>query len=377
MGRSFRATAKRYQKAVSTVAYWVRRAGARALGKVDWDDRARGNPRPRRTPAAMVRRILQVRQWLRTRSALGECGAAAIFRSLRERGLVPPCVRTIARILAAHHVVRARRVRRAPPPPAWYLPEVSCARAELDLFDLVEGIALGSRRSCDVFTAISQWGGLCHAEVLTPGATTDAVLVALRQHWRKWGRPQFAQFDNAAVFQGSHGHPAHLGRVVHFCLCAGVTVVFVPPRETGCQAKIESFNNLWQQKVWQRWHYRDFTQLRRRSDAFVRAHRHRHATRIEAAPQRQHSAGPVARDVTHGRVIMLRRADDHARVSAFGRCWQLPPNWANRLTRCDWSLREGTLNIFGLRKHDPQSQPLLLVRPLHLRLTPWHSTPRP
>jgi hypothetical protein len=35
-----------------------------------------------------------------------------------------------------------RRVRRLPPPRGWYLPEVAQDRAELDSFDIIEGLAL-------------------------------------------------------------------------------------------------------------------------------------------------------------------------------------------------------------------------------------------
>ena len=98
----------------------------------------------------------------------------------------------------------------------------------------------------------------------------------MAEHWSAHGRPDFAQFDNDTRFQGSHAHPNRLGRVVHLCLCLGVIPVFAPPRETGFQAHIESFNHRWQQKVWHRWRHPHLRALQQRSRAYIGAHRQRH-----------------------------------------------------------------------------------------------------
>jgi hypothetical protein len=292
------------------------------------------------------------------------------------RGNVVPCVRTIARVLARHGVVRIRRVRRPPPPPGWYLPDLASGRAELDAFDFVEGLAFSEGRGFDALTAISLWGSLAGVSVLVPGKCLPLTLAAMAEHWQACDLPAFVQFDNDSIFQGSHGHPTHLGRVVHFCLCLGVVPIFTPPRETGFQNKLESFNALWQDKVWHRHRHRDYAQLRVRNTAFLKAHRCKHAAQFETAPARRKFSGAIPQTTTTGRVIWLRRADARGLLQLSGRSFHLPTGWAHRLLRCEWQMELRQLTVFGLHRRQPENQPLLLRTPLIVKLTPWSSPPR-
>src|SRR5260370_538114 len=110
-------------------------------------------------------------------------------------------------------------------------------------------IALEGGLGVEVRNAVSLHGGL-------PGAwpqrlvSATSTVEALLQHWREFGLPAYAQFDNDTIFQGSHSGRDSLGRVIRICLQLGVTPVFAPPREPGFQAAIENFNGRWQAKVW-------------------------------------------------------------------------------------------------------------------------------
>lgn len=375
-GWSVRAVARRFNKSPGAVRKWVRRADGRRLDRVDWSDRPAGNPRPRRTSAAQEAAILRLRRWLHFRSALGECGAQAIHRALIARGSIAPCVRTIARVLARHGVVRVRRVRRPPPPPGWHLPEVAAAQAELDVCDFVEGLTFSRQRSFDVLTAISLWGHRASAQLIRPRKHLRGTQRALLQRWRRWGLPTYVQFDNDSIFQGSHGHRAHLGRIVHLCLCLNVVPVFAPPREQGFQNQIESFNSLWQFKAWHRRPHRDASHLHQRSDAFLRAYHDKHHARLETAPLRHAFPAQVPRQPTAQRVIFLRRADARGTVTIAGRSFRLPTGYAHRLVRAEWRLDLAQLSFFGLHRSSPAHQPLLRQRSLHLSITPWFSVPR-
>jgi hypothetical protein len=61
--------------------------------------------------------------------------------------------------------------------------------------------------------------------------------------------PRYAPFDNDMIFQGTHRYADALGRVTRACLSLGVVPVFVPPREMGFQATMESYNGWWQARV--------------------------------------------------------------------------------------------------------------------------------
>jgi hypothetical protein len=317
-----------------------------------------------------------MRRELRERSALGEYGAAAIRIGLTRSHAVLPCERTIHRILARHGLVTRRRTRYPAPPPGWYLPKLSSREYELDAFDFVEGFALARGRHFDAFTGISLWGNLAMCAILGHGATLPTSLHAIEQHWLEHGCPYYAQLDNDSIFQGSHGHVGCLGRFVHGCLCLGVTPVFTPPRETGFQAKIEAFNRRWQDAVWRRFHFRSYPQLQCATDRFIAAHRQAHAVALERGMRQPAHPLCEAREPQRARVIFLRRADAHGHLELLRQQFQLPPAWQHRLVRCEIDLHRQHVSCFGLRRRQPDHQPLLLNSPIRATLTPWHSPSR-
>lgn len=363
-----RSVARRFGVALATVQFWRRRAGRRRLGAVDWDDRPGGCRSPaNRTPGETEELVLTLRRELRDVSVLGECGAAAIRAALSERGVAAsPSMRTIGRILERRGALDGnRRVRRPPPPRGWYLPEVAAGTAELDSFDAVEGLVIRGGTDVEVFNGISLHGGLV-LSVPTRGMTAAGAVKTLIDHWREFGLPGFAQFDNDTRFQGAHQWADAFGRVTRLCLQLGVVPVFVPPRETGFQAAIESYNGRWQTKVWSRFEHASLPDLRRRSTLYTDALRRRAAARIESAPARRPFPADWRFDLGRplaGMVIFLRRTDARGRVSALGRTFEVDRNWTHRLVRCEFELDAGTTRFFALRRRDPAVQPLLSEQP--------------
>jgi len=265
-GASMRAVARAHDVRLFTVQWWCRRAGNLSLDHVDWSDRSPIPRRVHRTESAVEDLVLGLRRELKETSDLGEYGARVIHRALVARGhALVPSVRTIGRILERRGALDAgRRIRRTPPPPGWYLPEVAVGRAELDSFDTIEGLALEGGIRLEVLNVVSLHGGL-------PGAwphtlvTAKTAVEALVEHWREFGRPAYAQFDNDTIFQGAHQHRDSIGRVMRTCLRLDVIPVFVPPQESGFQAAIENFNGRWQAKVWARFYHDSLADLQERS----------------------------------------------------------------------------------------------------------------
>lgn len=362
-GASIRQVAKRCQVARSTVRAWVQRAGRQRLDRVDFSDRVPGRRQAiNRSAPETEQRVLLIRRALKEESALGEFGAEAIHRELRQSLTPPiPSVRTIGRILERRGALDGRRRQRRPaPPPGWYLPKLPAAHAELDSFDVIEGLVLEGRRSVEVLTAVSLHGGLVEA---WPKAamTAKAVVAALVGHWKRFGLPTYAQFDNDTIFQGPHQHRDTIGRVSRLCLTLGVIPVFAPPQETGFQAAIENFNGRWQAKVWNRFHFPSRAALRAQSAKFVTAHRRRSAARQDTAPTRQ----PWPKEWTlnlqrlSGRMVYLRRTSDTGSASLLGHTFRVDPQWPHRLVRAELDLDHHRIRFYALRRRDPHHQPLL------------------
>jgi hypothetical protein len=298
-----------------------------------------------------------LRQQLHRRDPLGYIGALAIRRRLLEEKLVDvPSARTINRILRRWGVLPQKRQRRPAPPPGWYLPILARGKAELDQIDFVEGLCLRSRGEIEVLTSISLWGKLAAA---WPGKACwhiPQMLPALEAHWQQCGAPNFLQMDNDTRFIGSPRAPGRLGRTARFCLKAGVVPVFAPPRETGFQASIESFNGLWQTKVWRRFRHPNLRKLQGRSADFISAHRAYRVRATEGAPTRN----AIMRHADT--VIFLRRSDAQGRVSVLGRTVKVGLAWSHRLVRCELIVSKNIVNCYALRRREPKYQPLLCSR---------------
>jgi putative transposase len=364
-GQSLRAVAHRFGVSVSTVAYWVGRASGQRLDRVDWRDRSRAPKRTRRTDTTSEDLVLRVRRELRLTSDLGAFGAQAIRQALQEQGRRDiPSLRTINRILRRRGALDGhQRLRRPPPPRGWYLPALAAAKAELDSFDIVEGLVIKDGPQVEIFNGVSLHGGLPASWPVLAPVTAKFVVQALLEHWREVGLPRYAQFDNDMIFQGTHRYPDALGRVIRACLSLGVVPVFVPPNEMGFQAAIESYNGWWQAKVWARFQHAALKVLQQRSGRHVAALRQHRAARIEAAPQRQ--AFPVTwkldlQAAPRGRLIYLRRTDGQGRVDVLGQRWQVPQTWPHRLVRAEVDLNGNKIRFYTLRRREPKRQPLVL-----------------
>jgi hypothetical protein len=232
----------------------------------------------------------------------------------------------------------------------------------LDSFDIVEGLVIQHGPQIEVLNAISLHGGLVGSwptTLVTAKLTVDKLL----EHWRQCGLPGYAQFDNDTIFQGGHHGRDVISRVVRTCLRLSVTPVFAPPRESGFQAAIESFNARWQAKVWARFHHASLAAPQERSRRYVNAYRQRAAQRIEAAPQRRAFPLEWHQDLqahSQGLIVFLRRTSDKGSVSLLGRTFHVEALWLHRLVRCEVDLTGEAICFYALRRRAPENQPLLV-----------------
>lgn len=378
-GQAQRAVARRFGIGLGHLQYWLARTQGQRLDRVDWSDQSNA-PRAhgRQTQDRVQRRVLALRRELR-QGDLGFVGAQAIQDALRaerpDRRL--PSLRTIGRILKRHGALDAvRRVRRSAPPAGWYLPDVAAGQAELDAFDVIEDLPLEGGPRLDALTTRALWGSVCGAWV---SATLRArwLCARLETHWRVHGCPAYAQFDNDSRFQGTHTHPDVLGQVIRCCLSLGVTPVFAPPREHGPQNLNESFNHLWQQKVWHRFHHAHMVAFQASSDRFVAAYRRRRAAREDRAPARRPFPKRWQLDLhqrPRGTVIYLRRTDESGAIRVLGHRLEVDAQWVHRLVRAEVDLDAQQIRCYRLRRRAPDEQPLVRTIPYVFPKKQFHPT---
>jgi transposase-like protein len=363
-GRSHHDVAREFDVSPSTVHHWVHHAHGQRLDRVDWSERSRAPHTTQRTDATIEDLVLEVRRQLQTTCDLGFHGAPAIRQALEARGIAsPPSVRTINRILRRRGALDShQRVRRPPPPLGWYLPQVAARRHELDSLDIIEGLVIKGGPQVEVLNGVSRHGGLVASWPVQASVTAKLVVECVVEHWREFGLPGYAQFDNDTIFQGTHAHPDAVGRVSRLCLGLGVVPVCVPPREPGFQAAIERYNGSWQAKVWSRFEHEDLSGLRDRSRRHVAALRRHRADRIESAPSRREFPERWRLDLQarlKGRIVYLRRTDATGAVEVLGRNFEVDPHWTHRLVRAEVDLDGGMVRFSRLRRREPRDQPVM------------------
>jgi transposase len=376
-GQSQQQVARDFGVSPGTVNRWVRHSRGQRLDRVDWSDRSRAPHTTQRTESGIEDLVLEVRHQLQVESDLGFHGAEAILQALRGRHIDPlPSERTIYRILRRRGVRDGRqRVRRPPPAPGWYLPEVARRSRELDSVDVVEGLVIKGGPQVEVLNGVSLHGGLVASWPRGESVTAKFVVECLVEHWREFGLPGYAQFDNDTIFQGPHTHPDVVGRVSRLCLGLGVVPVFVPPREPGFQAAIENSNGPWQAKVWGRFEHADLDALADRSRRHVAALRRHRADRIESAPHRDAFPRRWRLNLQarlQGRMVDLRRTDANGWAEVLGRSFEVDRHWAHRLVRAEVDLDAGKIRFYRLRRREPRDQPLLRGTAHRIPAKPFH-----
>jgi hypothetical protein len=367
LGKSMHSVADKLKVGSSTVWRWAHRTDGQRLDRADFATRKPGRAW-NRTDAELEQRIVELRQSLAA-TALGNSGARAIHNALRAQvSPIPTSVATINRVLSRRGLQDgARRIRRPAPPKGWYLPQVMAGRLELDSFDFIEELKIADGPLVNVLTAKSLHGSLTDAWVLERLSTTASMPLLLGR-WQRDGLPGYAQFDNDMVFQGAHRFSDTVGRISRLCLALGVIPVFAPPAEHGMQNSIESFNALWQTKVWQRYRFSSIAELQARSAAYIAAHRTSTADIAAAAPPRRPLPAHVELDLgapLSGQMIFIRRTDDTGRVHLLGQHFAISAGWPNRLVRCEVDFDHRCIRGYALRRRIPVEQPLLATLKYH------------
>jgi len=290
-GVSYTTICERLRRSRPWLAKWVARFKAQG-----WTGLISRSRRPRRVwrrlVAKLAERIVALRRELEghatRRSRYRGVGSIEIQELLRTEGRRPlPSLRTIERVLRAHGYGRRRRVR--PEGSAPYPAPRATAPGDLLQTDLVGPRYLrGPRRAVRFYS-------LHTIAVVGRGTwtsqhrhkTSEAFCTHFVGSWRHLSVPRVSQLDNEMAATGGGRHAFGLSAVIRLHLLVGSHLVFVPPGEPGRNQLVESFNNLWQERVL-RLQHADLRHLQRASQGYWRFYHER----------KPHRALTVAKDGT-------------------------------------------------------------------------------
>ena len=234
------------------------RNGCAATGNSERRDseiKSGSDPRPEPDATLLYDKILAVRDELAAhktrRSAFAGIGAETIHHELCERGFRRlPAISTIEKILARAGRTKKIKIRKAPNgPPYPYIP--ARTMGDLQQTDLVGPRHLprspGLTRFYSIHT-IDVAGQTVSANQFHDKQTISLVLHLL-DSWKVMGLPRVSQMDNEMAASGGGRYRYSLSQILRLHLLFGIHLRFIPPKEPGRNAAVESFNNIWQIRV--------------------------------------------------------------------------------------------------------------------------------
>ena len=248
----------------------------------------------RKVSVRLINKILSLREELEThktrRSAFSGIGAEVIHWELEQRKIRGiPAIPTIARILSRYGKTGNKQGRKENGKRLPY-PYVRAEKmGELHQTDLVGPRYLrGTSKVIRFYTfhTIDVVGRTAWASQFT-----DKQSVSLCKHlletWKNLGIPAVSQMDNEMAATGGGRYPHSISQVVRLHLLLGIQVVFIPQGEPGRNATIESFNDLWQERVLRRHTCLSLARLRKVNERFLRYYQYQKPHR--GLTQKEHS----------------------------------------------------------------------------------------
>jgi len=244
---------------------WWRRYQAR--GTLGLYDLTRANHQPSRMAPELERTIVNIRARLESRvhphTRYGLIGASTILTELKDLHVRPlPGLRTIERVLARNGLTLPRvRLARLLPTHVYPTPQASDSN-QLHQVDLVGPLYLkGQRQRYYVFVCRDAFDGAVCLQVQR-SRRMETVLTFLGDCWKRLGRPDQIQFDNAREYLGWGPATRYLSRVIRVCLRFAVEPICIPPKRPQHNGAVEWFNGWFQPRLFQR-HFTRVSALKR------------------------------------------------------------------------------------------------------------------
>lgn len=293
-----------------------------------WSALQEFSQKPRSSPQAYPPKTRQLVLKLRRRmekSAVGLQGAAVIRDYLLEHQLVKPVpsVSTIKRWLREAGFFQFREKPEREP----YYPRMNFSASEtVAATDWLSRYIRGGEKVFVFHTVDLQTHALCQS--IATDKTAQTALAHLVKSLKQLGVIDFLQLDNDAAFTGLGRKPRIFGQFVRTALYFGIELVFIPPGEPKRNAVVERLGGLWASAFWNRNHFADVRQVRRKSGKFLTWYLSYHPPGLQGQSVRQASGQSKVRRLTDrdieglpedlpltaGRIHYYRRVDQAGQI---------------------------------------------------------------
>ncbi len=306
----------------------------------------------RKTPEHRVKKILSIREELEShrtrRSTFSGIGAEVIHWELKQRKVCNvPSIPTIANILSRHGKTKRNKPKRNSNNQPY--PYIKAEKmGDLHQTDLVGPRYLRGPKGVTRFYSFHTVDVAGHTAYTSQ--STDKQTISLCRHlvetWRFMGIARVSQVDNEMSATGGGRYPHSISQLVRLHLLLGIHLVFIPQGEPGRNASVESFNQLWQERVIRRHNCPNLVSLKRTSARFMQYYHYEKPHR--SLTQKEHDTrfpgllkehlwksfrhipkgfnlekyrdpnGHLSLPIAKGRFSFIRKVDSHGRIEVNG-----------------------------------------------------------
>jgi len=273
-GISFNEILKLVQRGKGWLSKWLKRFKDEGIKGLK--DRSRAPKRIwRKTSDYIVKKILSIREELEShrtrRSAFSGIGAEVIQWELKQRKVRNiPSLPTVERILFRYGKTgkdEPKRNSNNQPYPYFKAEKIG----DLHQTDLVGPRYIRGTKRVIRFYSFHTVDVAGHTAWTSQ--FTDKQTISLCKHfietWRFIGLPEVSQMDNEMAATGGGRYPYSISQFIRLHLLLGIHLVFIPQGEPGRNASVESFNQLWQERVIRRYNCPNLVSLKRTSERFM------------------------------------------------------------------------------------------------------------
>ena len=142
--------------------------------------------------------------------------------------------------------------------------------------------------------------------------------------WQRLKIPVYLQMDNHCTASGSLTHKRSISKVVRLCLFLGVQPVFIADEKPWMNGSIESFNSLFDKKLWQKYQFETHTSLHREAKILESRHNEYQAysNSKKKLEEIESQVLPFGYDkhlkelpLTEGKIHFIRQVDEKGEIS--------------------------------------------------------------
>lgn len=265
-GQSVSGIAKALGRSRQWVHKWINRSRSDSEA---WNQSHSTAPHhsPNKLDPSIEEQVISARQQLLV-SPYHESGAYAIWHQLQGKGITPPSVATINRILKRNGLV-TNKVHRSKSGLDYPKEPI-----DMHVMDLIGPRYIHGGERFYLLTIISndtRYAGVYPILSKSGENITQSVI----QFWKSYSLPCFLKLDNELSFRGSNRHPRGLGMLLRTALSLNVIPIFIPVSEPWRNGVIERFNQKVEDTLLTQEH-NSFEELLTHAQEFVQTHNQEH-----------------------------------------------------------------------------------------------------